>query len=137
MASDERQETVDDVLREWRDMVCYSKGPVHPLNHGAVMQNLDRIEAALKRERADHTCECGDIATLAVMHGADVANKNHAKARAALVKLTRPTTSDLYAFLDLAKFAIDHCMYGGGVLQALVDAVLEGKRVLKEEGGAS
>ena len=27
-------EGVLDVLREWRDMVCYSKGPVHPLCHG-------------------------------------------------------------------------------------------------------
>ena len=44
-------EGVLDVLREWRDMVCYSKGPVHPLCHGAIMNNLDRIEAAWKRER--------------------------------------------------------------------------------------
>ena len=47
----EESESVYDVLREWRDMVCYHDGPVHPLNHGAVMRNLDRIEAALKRER--------------------------------------------------------------------------------------
>ncbi len=46
-------EGVLDVLREWRDMVCYSKGPVHPLCHGAIMNNLDRIEAAWKRERAE------------------------------------------------------------------------------------
>ena len=44
-------EGVLDVLREWRDMVCYSKGPVHPLCHGAIMKNLDRIEAAWTRER--------------------------------------------------------------------------------------
>lgn len=44
-------EGVLDVLHEWRDMVCYSKGPVHPLCHGAIMNNLDRIEAAWTRER--------------------------------------------------------------------------------------
>lgn len=52
MASEQRQEMVEDILREWRDMVCYHDGPVHPLNHGAVMLNLDRIEAAWKREAA-------------------------------------------------------------------------------------
>ena len=45
-----KQESIGDVLREWRGMVCYHEGPVHPLNHGAVMRNLDRIEAALKRD---------------------------------------------------------------------------------------
>ena len=44
-------EGVLDVLREWRDMVCYSKGPAHPLCHGAIMHTLDRIEAAWTRER--------------------------------------------------------------------------------------
>lgn len=51
--NDAKQETVADVLKEWRDMVCYHTGPVHPLNHGAVMLNLDRIEAAWKREKED------------------------------------------------------------------------------------
>ena len=46
-----KQESIGDVLSEWRDMVCYHEGPVHPLNHGAVMHNLDRIEAAWSRLR--------------------------------------------------------------------------------------
>lgn len=130
------EETIDAIIEEMRGRADaafpYDAETMSILDHLA-----DRLDGALKRERAANTCECGDIAILATMHGADVANKKHAKARAALVKLTRPTTSDLHALLDLAKFAIDHCMYGGGVLQALVDAVIEGKRVLEEEGGAS
>ena len=43
-------ERVEDVLKMWRDMVCYHEGDVHPLNHGAVMELLDRIEKAHKAE---------------------------------------------------------------------------------------
>ena len=69
MASEERQEKVEDILREWRDMVCYHDGPVHPLNHGAVMLNLDRIEAAHKRELGEVEAAAKSLISDAVMSG--------------------------------------------------------------------
>ena len=46
------EETIADILREWRSMTCYCEVDIHPLTHKSVMRNLDRIEAACRREAA-------------------------------------------------------------------------------------
>lgn len=62
MASDERQETVDAILAEMR----YAPIPKHDRDIELLRMFANRLEAALKRERAEHTCECGEIAVLAI-----------------------------------------------------------------------
>ena len=59
-------ETIADILREWRDMVCYCEKDIHPLNHATVMINLDRIEAAAKREVEDAERRGNHAATKAI-----------------------------------------------------------------------
>ena len=123
----EESESVYDVLREWRDMVCYHDGPVHPLNHGAVMRNLDRIEAALKRD---------NLLRVPVDVWNDLAKKVESAdaLRNALENLTRFTESDIRGLESLARYAMYNSVYGGGILQTLTGAIREGKRVM--EGGA-
>ena len=55
---------------------------------------------------------------------------NMAATRKALENLTRFTEVDIRGLENLAKYAIDHSMYGGGVLQAVAGAIREGKKAL-------
>lgn len=55
---------------------------------------------------------------------------NQMKMREALVNLTRFAEVDIRGLENLAKYAIDHSMYGGGVLQAVAGAIREGKNAL-------
>lgn len=57
---------------------------------------------------------------------------NMAAMRATLVNLTRPTETDIRGLENIAKYAMDHSMYGGGVLQALCGAIREGKLALAD-----
>lgn len=64
--NDERQETVDDILAEMRRGTKLP-GYWRSCDMNKILNfHADRIEAALKRERAEHTCECGEIAVLAI-----------------------------------------------------------------------
>lgn len=55
---------------------------------------------------------------------------NAAAMYSALANLTRFTEVDIRGLENLAKYAIDHSMYGGGVLQAVAGAIREGKKAM-------
>lgn len=55
---------------------------------------------------------------------------NQMKMREALENLTRFAEVDIRGLENLAKYAIDHSMYGGGVLRAVAGAIREGKNAL-------
>ena len=47
------------------------------------------------------------------------------------------TETDARSIEYIAKYAMDHSMYGGGIIQAMTGSVREAKRVLAEQRGAA
>ena len=65
----EKPEVADAVIAEMRDEAARADTEqYYTLDDAAesMREYANRLEAALKRERAAHTCECGEIAALAI-----------------------------------------------------------------------
>ena len=87
-----------------------AKRRITMIKNVTVQELADRLEAAAKREKAQHG--------------------NAAAMREALTNLTRYGESDIRQLEQLAKRAIDNDIYGGGILQDLCGAIREGKSAL-------
>ena len=57
--------------------------------------------------------------------------------RGAIDRLPDITETDARSIEYIAKYAMDHSMYGGGIIQAMTGSVREAKRVLAEQRGAA
>lgn len=108
------EETTADILAEMFDFSDkrIEEGRDHAMTSesvGLIVHQLaKRFGAAWKRESAG----------------------NAAAMRVALENLTRFAEVDIRGLENLAKYAIDHSMYGGGVLRAVAGAIREGKNAL-------
>ncbi len=108
--------TIADILAEMFDFSDkrIEEGRDHAMTSesvGLIVHQLaKRFEAAWKRESAG----------------------NAAATREALENLTRFAEVDIRGLENLAKYAIDHSMYGGGVLRAVAGAIREGKNALSK-----
>ena len=117
-----KQDTLADICQKIRD------AGIHDL--------ADHIEAAWKRQMSQ-SWHHREMEELIAKHEKEVAELkkqtgNAAAMHAALVNLTRPTETDIRGLENIAKYAMGHSMYGGGVLQALCGAIREGKLALAE-----
>ena len=57
--------------------------------------------------------------------------------RGAIDRLPDITETDARSIEYIAKYAMNHSMYGGGIIQAMTGAVREAKRVLAEQRGGA
>ena len=89
----------------------------------------DCIEAALKRDDTLH---------VPVYVWNEMASKVESvdTLRVAIDRLPDITETDARSIEHIAKYAMNHSMYGGGIIQAMTGAVREAKRALaKQRGG--
>ena len=130
-------ETSDDISAELRELsrgakYCELQPKVFGKPIGTYFAELaDRLDAWAKRD---------GVLRVPVDVWNDMARKVESAdaLRGAIDRLPDITETDARSIEYIAKYAMNHSMYGGGIIQAMTGAVREAKRVLaRQRGGAA
>ena len=130
------EETSEDISAELRELsrsakYCELQPTVFGKPIGTYFAELaDRLDAWAKR---------AGVLRVPVDVWNDMARKVESAdaLRGAIDRLPDITETDARSIEYIAKYAMNHSMYGGGIIQAMTGAVREAKRVLAEQRGGA
>lgn len=130
------EETSEDISAELRELsrgakYCELQPKVFGKPIGTYFAELaDRLDAWAKRD---------GVLRVPVDVWNDMARKVESAdaLRGAIDRLPDITETDARSIEYIAKYAMNHSMYGGGIIQAMTGAVREAKRVLAEQRGGA